>query len=267
MSESIHVAVENHVARVTLLTPTMPPEVFTAIGDTFRELSSRDDVRCVVLRSEQRAFSYGLDLMKTFQQHGQLMMGGATAGPRAKLRQLILQWQEDLTAVAECPFPVIAAVHGWCIGGGIDLITACDIRVCSADAKLSVREAKMAIVADLGTLQRLPRIVGQGIARELAFTARDFGADEAKAMLLMNRVYADKEALDAGAMEMANSIAANAPLVVQGTKHVMDVCADRSVRDGLDYVATWNSAFLPSKDLGEAVQAFTQKRAPKFVGG
>jgi enoyl-CoA hydratase len=266
MSETIHVAVDENVARVTLLTPTMPPEVFTAIGDTFREIALRDDVRCVVLRSEQRAFSYGLDLMKTFKEHGQLMMGGGTAGPRAQLRKLILQWQDDLTAVAECPFPVIAAIQGWCIGGGIDLVTACDIRVCSADAKLSVREAKMAIVADLGTLQRLPRIVGQGIARELAFTARDFGADEAKEMGLVNHVYADRAALDTAAMEMAASIAANAPLVVQGTKHVLDVCADRSIRDGLDYVATWNSAFLPSKDLGEAVQAFAQKRAPTFTG-
>ena len=266
MTEPVHVEVADHIARVTLTTPTMPPEFFTALGDAFRGIAERDDVRCVVLRSEQRAFSYGLDLMKTFQQHGQLMMGGATAGPRAKLRQLITRWQDDLTAVAECPFPVIAAIQGWCIGGGVDLITACDIRLSSADAKFSVREAKMAIVADLGTLQRLPRIVGQGIARELAFTARDFGADEAKEMSLLNHVYADRDALDAAAMEMAQAIAANAPLVVQGTKHVLDVCADRSVRDGMDYVATWNSAFLPSKDLGEAVQAFAQKRAPKFTG-
>ena len=266
MSEFVHVEVVDFVARVTLLTPTMPPEVFGAIGETFRGLAQRDDVRCVVLRSEQRAFSYGLDLMKTFQQHGQLMMGGGTAGARTKLRKLISTWQADISAVAECPFPVIAAVQGWCIGGGVDLITACDIRIASQDAKFSVREAKMAIVADLGTLQRLPRIVGQGIARELAFTARDFSAEEAHSMQLLNHVHADRDVLDAAAMEMAKSIAANAPLVVQGTKHVLDVCADRSVADGLDYVATWNSAFLPSKDLGEAVQAFAQKRAPTFVG-
>ena len=125
----------------------------------------------------------------------------------------------------------------------------------------------MAIVADLGSLQRLPPIVGQGVARELAYTARDITADEAMGMRLVNHVYADRDALDTAAMEMAHSIAANAPLVVQGTKHVLDVCADLSVRDGLNYVATWNTAFLPSKDLGEAVQAFAQKRPPKFVGG
>ena len=266
MSESIQVEVQDFVARVTLQTPMMPPSMFGAIGDTFRALGQRGDVRCVVLRSEQKAFSYGLDLMKTFQEHGQVLAGGGGAGNRAKLRKLIMEWQDDLTAIAECPFPVIAAVQGWCIGGGVDLITACDIRLASEDAKFSVREAKIAIVADLGTLQRLPRIVGQGIARELAYTARDFTAAEAKSMNLVNHVHPDRAALDTAAVEMAQTIASNAPLVVQGTKHVLDACADRSVRDGLDYVATWNSAFLPSKDLGEAVQAFVQKRAPKFIG-
>ncbi|MEC8024389.1 MAG: enoyl-CoA hydratase-related protein, partial [Myxococcota bacterium] len=226
MSETIHVSVEDYVARVTLLATTMTPEFFTAIRETFNGLANREDVRCVVLRSEQRAFSYGLDLMKTFQEHGQLMMGGGTAGPRAQLRKLILQWQDDISTVANCPVPVIAAVQGWCIGGGVDLITACDIRLCSSDAKLSVREAKMAIVADLGSLQRLPPIVGQGVTRELAYTARDITADEAIGMRLVNHIYADRDALDTAAMEMAHSIAANAPLVVQGTKHVLDVCAD-----------------------------------------
>jgi enoyl-CoA hydratase len=157
-------------------------------------------------------------------------------------------------------------VQGACIGGGVDLITACDIRLCSADATFSVRETRIAMVADVGTLQRLPRIVGRGHAADLALTGRDIGADRAREIGLVNDVLSDADALHAAATETAALIAANSPLAVQGTKHVLRACEDRTVDEGLDYVAVWNAAFLVSDDLTEAMTAFFEKRPPTFTG-
>jgi enoyl-CoA hydratase len=168
--------------------------------------------------------------------------------------------------VADCPKPVIAAVHGACIGGGVDLITACDIRLASADAYFSVRETKIAIVADVGTLQRLPRLIGRGHVAELAFTGKDVAAGRAERIGLVNEVLPDAGAVQEAARAMAAEIAANSPLAVMGTKAVLAACADRSVDEGLDYVAVWNAAFLASDDLTEAMGAFLEKRPPAFTG-
>jgi enoyl-CoA hydratase len=159
---------------------------------------------------------------------------------------------------------VIAAVHGRCIGGGIDLISACDIRLCSADAQFSVRETKIAIVADLGTLQRLPALVGQGHARELAFTGKDIAAERARQIGLVNDVYADEAELKKAAAALAREIAGNSPLTVRGVKRVLDFGQGKPAADGLSYVAAWNSAFLASDDLAEALSAFAEKRPPRF---
>ena len=148
---------------------------------------------------------------------------------------------------------MIAAVSGWCIGGGVDVVAAADIRLASADAKFSVREVKVAIVADLGSLQRLAGIIGEGHLRELAYTGKDIDAARAEKIGLVNDVYPDQDAVLAAARELAAEIAANPPLVVQGVKDVLGHEREREVADGLRYVAAWNAAFLPSKDLGEAV--------------
>ncbi len=262
----IETNIENNIATVTLTTRTMTPAFFDAIGAEFRKLSVTPGLRAVVLQSEQKAFSYGLDLPAAFAEHGAILMGSAVAGPRFELRALVKQWQAGFNAIAECPVPVIAAVHSWCIGGGLDLISACDIRLVSADAKISLREVKVAIVADLGSLQRLPFIIGLAMTKELAYTGRDVDAEEAVAMGLANAVFEDRDALHAGAAAMAAQIAANAPLVVRGIKHTLDRVVAAEVADGLDHAATWNSAFLASADLGEAVSAFTSGREPEFKG-
>jgi enoyl-CoA hydratase len=178
----------------------------------------------------------------------------------------ILRLQASVTAVADCPLPVIAAVHGYCIGGGVDLITACDIRLASADALFSVRETKIAIVADLGSLQRLPSIIGQGHVAELAYTGMDITAARAESIGLVNRVSADADAVMADARHLADEIAANSPLAVQGTKAVLTAGEGRSVAEGLDYVANWNAAALASDDLTEAMAAFMEKRPAVFTG-
>lgn len=174
--------------------------------------------------------------------------------------------QDSVTAVAECRTPVLAAVSGWCIGGGVDVIAAADIRLASADAKFSVREAKVAIVADLGSLQRLAGIIGEGHLRELALTGKDIDAARAEKIGLVNDVYPDQDAVLAAARALAGEIAANPPLVVQGVKDVLTLNTRQRIADGLRYVSTWNAAFLPSKDLGEAVQAFMERRQPEFKG-
>jgi enoyl-CoA hydratase len=157
-------------------------------------------------------------------------------------------------------------VHGYCIGGGVDLIAACDIRLASADAVFSVREAKMAIVADLGSLQRLPGIISAGHLAELAYTAKDISAERAKEIGLVNDVAEDAEGVLKAARALAAEIAANSPVAVQGTKAVLAANEGRTVAEGLDYVATWNAGMLASDDLVEAVTAFMEKRSPKFTG-
>jgi enoyl-CoA hydratase len=161
---------------------------------------------------------------------------------------------------------VIAAVSGWCIGGGVDVIAATDIRLASADAKFSVREVKVAIVADLGSLQRLAGIIGEGHLRELALTGKDIDAARAEKIHLVNDVYPDQDAVLTAARALAAEIAANPPLVVQGVKDVLGHQREHDIAAGLRYVGAWNAAFLPSEDLGEAVQAFLQRRSPKFNG-
>jgi enoyl-CoA hydratase len=181
-------------------------------------------------------------------------------------RNEVLRLQDAITAVARCTKPVIAAVHGYCIGGGVDLVAACDIRLASADAVFSVREAKMAIVADLGSLQRLPAIIGAGHLAELAYTGKDISAERAKEIGLVNDLAADSDGVLKAARSLAAEIAANSPIAVQGTKAVLAANEGRTVAEGLDYVATWNAGMLASDDLTEAVTAFMEKRPPRFTG-
>jgi enoyl-CoA hydratase len=182
------------------------------------------------------------------------------------LYQGVKKLQKTFTSIAGCPKPVIAAVHGHCLGAGIDLITACDIRYTSADAIFSVRETKIAMVADVGTLQRLPSIVDPGRVAEIVYTGKDFGAEEAKEMGLVSRVFIDSAATYSAALALAREIADNSPLAVQGAKAVLTAGEGRSVEENLDYIALWNAAFIQSNDFVEATMAFLQKRPPEFTG-
>ncbi len=257
------------------------PEARNAMGmDLWRDLpramdllSADNSVRVVVIAAKGPHFSVGLDL----KAMGNLLSGGgdgaggdsrpASMAARARGgRTEVLRLQDSVTAVARCPKPVIAAVHGYCIGGGVDLIAACDIRLASADAIFSVREAKVAIVADLGSLQRLPAIISAGHLAELAFTGKDISAERAKEIGLVNDVATDAEGVLKAARTLAGEIAANSPIAVQGTKAVLAANEGRTVAEGLDYVATWNAGMLASDDLVEAMTAFMEKRAPKFTG-
>jgi enoyl-CoA hydratase len=232
-------------------------------------MDADDDVRVAIIRSEGPVFSAGLDL----KEAGSILDGDGSGGAKrspavanqAQYR-VIRELQDCFTRIERCCKPVIAAVQGKCVGGGVDLIAACDIRLCTADASFSIFEVKVAIVADVGTLQRITPIVGKGMAREMAYTARFIPADRALASGLVNEVHEDPEALVAAARLMADEIAENAPLAVQGTKLVLNYSDEHSVDEGLEYVAQWNASRLRSNDMKEAMIAFMEKRKPKFTG-
>lgn len=250
------------------------PEARNAMGaDLWHDLPALMDslgsdpaVRAIIIAARGDHFTVGLDL-KEFG--ASLMAGFGDAGGvagRVKTRAQVKLMQHTMTSIARCPKPVIAAIHGYCIGAGVDLITACDIRYAAADAVFSVRETKLAMVADVGTLQRLPSIVDPGWVAEVAFTGRDFTAAEALEMGLVTKVLADAEAVQKEALALAEQIAANSPLAVQGTKAVLQAGRGRSIEESLDYVALWNAAYLHSDDLVEAMAAFAERRSPDFRG-
>lgn len=255
------------VAILLLRNKTMSPAFFADFERALDELEPNLEVRALVIRgADPKAFSYGLDLPKAFAAHGELFRGSATAGPRHHLMKLIKTLQRPFDRLFHLRVPTICAVHGHCVGGGLDLASACDIRLASREASLSLRETRIAIVADLGSLQRLPPIIGQGRTRELAFTGRDVPADEALAMNLVNAVYETPAALFEAAQAMAQRIADNPPRTVEGVKVALNRPLEAAHADGLDHVATWNSAFLASEDLGEAVSAFAARRTPRYKG-
>jgi enoyl-CoA hydratase len=257
---------EGNVAIVTMLGSAMGFEFFTELPVLFRELDADADVRAIVLGGSAENFSYGLDLKDVAPLFGALTTGDTLAGGRTRLLAQVREWQASITAVADCRTPIISAIDGWCIGGGIDLIAATDIRLATAGARFSVRETKMAIVADLGSLQRLVGIVGDGHLRELALTGGDIDSARAERIGLVNTVFADATELRDAALAMARSIAANSPLVVRGVKDVLDAERAPRVEAGLRYVAAWNAAFLPSRDLGEAFASFAERRSAEFGG-
>jgi enoyl-CoA hydratase len=240
---------------------TMGFDFFAELEESFAAFDEDSEIRAVVIRAEGKMFTAGLDLGAAMA-----LLGDNSASAREKLRKLVLKLQAGISAIERCRKPVIAAVHGWCIGGGVDLLTACDIRVATVDALFCVREARIGIIADLGALQRLPTIIGHGWSRELALTGRDFTAAEALKMGFITHIYADREELLKNAGETAGEIASLPPLAVQGTKDVLINGRDSGVYDSLRYVAQKNAAQIPSDDMMEAVTAFMEKRVPKFTG-
>jgi enoyl-CoA hydratase len=249
----------------------MGPDFWSDLPAAIGELSADPEVRAVVIAARGPHFSVGLDLkamasLLTGTHRSESTEKLSPAARSAHALAEVRRMQASITSVADCPKPVVAAVHGYCIGGGVDLISACDIRLASSDAVFSVRETKMAIVADLGSLQRLPSIIGPGHLAELAYTGKDISAARAKEIGLVNEVHNNAETVVEVAREMASEIAANSPLVVQGTKNVIRAGEGKSVAEGLGYVALWNVGFLQSNDLTEAVSAFFEKRTPKFGG-
>ena len=265
---SLRVQIRDGVAEVELTGPSkgnaMGPDFWKELPEVFAALGEDGAVRAVLLYGSGGNFSYGLDLPAMAPVFAPLLAaGGMDARQREGFRRSIKALQDSVSSLAHCSKPVIAAVDGWCIGGAIDVIAAADIRIASPAARFSVREVKVAIVADLGSLQRLPGIIGEGPARHLALTGEDFDADRAYRLGLVTEVAHD---VVGRGRELAAAVAANPPLVVQGVKHVMNHGQEAAVQSGLDYVQLWNSAFLASRDFNEAATAFAERRPAVFTG-
>ncbi|MEH0018762.1 MAG: crotonase/enoyl-CoA hydratase family protein [Desulfobacter sp.] len=232
----------------------------------FEDLDRDDDIRVVIIAGKGPCFCAGIDLVDMMPDLPELMDGDQKGGVKWRLLPRIKKLQDAISCIEWCKKPVIAAVHGHCIGAGLDMATACDIRLCSADATFCLKEAAVGFVADVGVLQRIPLIVGQGHARELAYSARTISAERAREILLVNQVFDSKKALFEGAGALAREIAANSPLAVQASKNVLNYGVGKGVDEGLAYVASMSANIIPSNDLMEAVAAFMEKRAPQFTG-
>jgi enoyl-CoA hydratase len=237
--------------------------VWHEIRTAFNWIDATPAARVAVISGSGAHFTSGIDL-QMMMNLGTDIHDDCDGRMREKLRRTILDLQDTLSSIERCRKPVLAAVHGACIGGGVDLICACDMRYCSADAYFLIKEIDIGMTADVGTLQRLPKLIGDGMARELAYTGRKVAGEEARAIGLVNRVFESPAALLAGVMEIAATIAAKSPLSIRGVKEMIVYARDHSVADSLNYIATWNAAMLMSADLKEAMAAGMEKRAPQF---
>jgi enoyl-CoA hydratase len=245
----------------------MTSEMWTALPAAVAALGNDPDIRAVVLAGRGKSFCVGLDLMALSEVTPSDAEQTSRAAANLQQMEVTRGFQSAISSIAQCPVPVIAAVHGHCLGGGIDLITACDIRIASADATFSVRETRIGIVADVGTLQRLPRVVTSGHVAELAYTGRDIDAARAEKIGLVNDVYPNADAVLTAAYELAEEIAANSPLAVRGTKFILQQSEDLTTEQSLLLNGLWTMATsLQSNDLKEAVTAYLEKRAPDFTG-
>ncbi|MCE9599726.1 MAG: enoyl-CoA hydratase/isomerase family protein [Spirochaetia bacterium] len=227
------------------------------------EIEKNPKIKVVLIAGRGKSFSTGLDLEDFFAQFDKIL-SGARADQREDLLKLILQMQEGFRRIMRSPKIFIACVHRHCIGGGLDLMCACDLRLASADAQVSLRETKVAIVADMGSLNRLPGIIGDGNTRLMAFTGADFSGEDCNRMGLVSKVYGTQEEMMHGARTMAEEIASNSGIVLRGVKHNINYQMDHTVTDGMNYVATYNAAFLDTNALHEMILAFKERRRPNF---
>ena len=263
---AFEVSIDDGVAQVVMSRPeslnSMDASFWNEVREIFVGFDDDPTVRAVVLSSTGKHFTAGMDLK---------FFGGLTSASnvdqgrqREQLRRLVLDFQDCFSAIERCRVPVLAAVQGGCIGGGVDLVSACDMRYCSKDGWFSIHEIKIGMTADVGTLQRLPGLMPSGLVRELAYTGRKLLSDEALASGLVSRVFDDHEALLAGVLDIAKEISARSPLAVTGTKEMLNYVRDHSVADGLNFVATWNAAMVLTQDLEEGLHAQQERRSPEY---
>ncbi len=261
-----NVHIENGVAQVAINRPTkansLNLEAWEEMKDIFESLHKNPEARVIILSGEGKNFCAGIDLgllMNVSQFDAK-----CEARKREQIRDFIFKLQDCISSIEKCRKPVLAAIHGTCIGGAVDIIAACDIRYCTDDAYFCIQEINLGLVADIGTLQRLPKIISPGIMAELAYTGRKVYGEEAQQINLVNKSYSDKETMMEGVGAIAKTIASKSPVSIRGTKEILLYTRDHSVEDSLHYMGAWNAGMLLSNDIFEAMGAFMQKREPKF---
>jgi enoyl-CoA hydratase len=263
--ETLELSLASGVAEVYLnrgdKANSMNVPMWRELQDCFEWLDMEPAVRVVILAAHGKHFCAGIDLAMLATVQGEATEPSRRA---ETLRRNVLRMQDNLSAIEKCRKPVLAAIHNTCIGGGIDMVTCADMRYASADAWFSVREVDIGMTADVGTLQRLPKLIPYAVACELAYTGRNMTAEEAQRVGLVNRVYADRDEMLREVREIAATIARKSPLAVRGSKEMLLYSRDHSVQEGLNYVATWNAGMLSEQDLREGITAQFEKRAATY---
>jgi len=263
------VSLSDQIAHIQLSRPeaynSMVPEFWRELPEIVRTLDDAGEARAIVLSSTGKHFTAGMDLA-VFTSPGSSATDreGELGRRRANLRREILRLQETFSCLDHARMPVLAAIQGGCIGGGVDMISACDIRYCSEDAFFCIQEVNIGMTADVGTFPRLPQLIPQGVVRELAYTGRRLTAREALDVGLVNRVYPTHEALVEGVLGVAREIAERSPLAVWGSKEMLNYARDHSIADGLDYIATWQTGMFQPADMLEAFKAKSESRKPSY---
>ncbi|MEZ5572580.1 MAG: crotonase/enoyl-CoA hydratase family protein [Halioglobus sp.] len=258
--ETLEVSIEEQVATVCLNRPdkanAMNGPMWNELQDCFEWLDQEPTVRAVILAGNGKNFCAGLDLTV----FGELQGSSSDPARRAEhLRRTILRMQDNLTAIEKCRVPVLAAIHKSCIGGGVDMTCCADMRYATEDAYFSIREIDIGMTADVGTLQRLPKIIPDGVVRELAYTGRNMDAEEAREVGFVNKVFDNRESMMREVTTIARAIAAKSPLAVRGSKEMLLYSRDHSVAEGLNYIATWNAGMMSQLDLQAGMQAQMSK--------
>ncbi len=265
--KSLTVTVENHIAHLVLNRPealnSMNADFWKEFPAAIDTIQRAAEARVIVLSSTGKHFCAGMDLA-VFTDADLLPAKGEPARMAENLRRLVLQLQDCFNILETARIPVLAAIHGGCIGGAVDMICACDSRYCTQDAYFTIKETQLGMTADLGTLQRMPHLMPHGLVRELAYTGRNMEAAEAKDCGFVNKVYPTQEAMLAGVMDIAAQIAQQSPMAVAGCKEMLNYSRDHSVADSLKYMATWQSGMFRPQDMMLCFQAKASKTTPNF---
>ena len=261
------VPIENHIAHLQFKRPQQHNSMNKAFWKEFpaalATIDQSGDARVLVISSTGKHFCAGMDLA-VFQNPDPKMFGGEPGRRGEFMRRLVLRLQDCFNQMESIRIPVLMAIQGGCIGGAVDMVCASDSRYCTSDAFFTVKETALGMTADLGTLQRLPQLIPAGLARELAYTSRKLKAEEALSCGLVNQVFESSEKMLEGVMNVASQIAANSPLAVAGTKNMLNYARDHSVRDSLEYMATWQSGMFQPNDLMLSMAAQMQKKPGEF---
>ena len=265
-----NVETKDHVAHIRMIRPeranSMIPEFWDELPKIVGQLSEGNDARAIVLSAEGRHFCSGMDLSVFAGNNDVSVQDNAAhiSRQRANFRTTALHLQRTFSCLEESRLPVLSAIQGACIGGGIDMVSATDLRYATEDAFFCIQEINIGMTADVGTLQRMPKLVPEGVVRELAYTGRNMSASDAKERGFVNDIYEDQDAMDDAVLEIAQEIASKSPMAIWGTKQTLNYGRDHSVADGLEYIATWNAAMFDPDDMAEAFMAQTENRDAQF---
>jgi len=265
--KTLSVSIEHHVAHIELSRPealnSMIPAFWTELPAVVRQIDADANARVIVISSQGKHFSAGMDL-SVFTEMGK-SFSGEPARRSERMRRMVLELQDSFNALEEARIPVLVAMQGGVIGGAVDMVSAADCRYCTEDAYFTIKETELGMTADVGTLQRLPHLIPQGLVRELAFTGRNMRAQEAQSCGLVNQVFSDQASMLAAVMAIAAKIAVNSPMAVSGCKEMLNYSRDHSVNDSLNYMATWQAGMFQMPDVQEAMTAGQQKRLPEYA--